>query len=122
MPGRTMVLLAPALVPVASPRAVLAARDAVVIDLRSPGEFALDHLPGASNVPLFDDAQRAIVGTLYARSSPDAALAEARKLVRGHLDMLVREIARLGGDVSGFVPPAVAAALQEARLNGAVSE
>ena len=35
---------------------------------------------------------------------------------------LVREIARLGGDVSGFVPPAVAAALQEARLNGAVSE
>ncbi len=96
MPGRTMVLLAPALVPVASPRAVLAARDAAVIDLRSPGEFALDHLPGASNVPLFDDAQRAIVGTLYARSSPDAALAEARKLVRGHLDLLVREIARLG--------------------------
>ena len=27
-----------------------------------------------------------------------------------------------GGDVSGFVTPAVAAALNEARLNGAVSE
>ena len=35
---------------------------------------------------------------------------------------LVREIARLGGDVSGFVPPAVATALREARRGGAVSE
>ncbi len=31
---------------------------------------------------------------------------------------LVREIARLGGDVSGFVPPAVNAALQEYRRRG----
>ena len=35
---------------------------------------------------------------------------------------LVREIARLGGDVSGFVPPAVATALREARRGNAVSE
>jgi pantetheine-phosphate adenylyltransferase len=35
---------------------------------------------------------------------------------------LVREIARLGGDVSGFVPPAVATALREARRGDAVSE
>ena len=31
---------------------------------------------------------------------------------------LVREIARLGGDVSGFVPPAVATALREVREGG----
>ena len=35
---------------------------------------------------------------------------------------LVREIARLGGDVSGFVTPAVAAALRAARRGDAVSE
>ena len=35
---------------------------------------------------------------------------------------LVREIARLGGDVTGFVPPAVATALREARRGNAVSE
>ena len=35
---------------------------------------------------------------------------------------LVREIARLGGDVSGFVPPAGATALREARRGNAVSE
>ena len=35
---------------------------------------------------------------------------------------LVREIARLGGDVSGFVTPAVAAALRDARRGGAVTK
>lgn len=47
-----------------------------VIDARSPAEFALDHLPGAVNWPVLDDAQRITVGTLYVQSS---AL-EARKL------------------------------------------
>lgn len=36
-----------------------------VADVRSPGEFAVGHIPGAVNIPLFDDAQRAEVGTLY---------------------------------------------------------
>lgn len=34
-------------------------------DVRSPGEFAAGHVPGAVNIPLFDDAERAEVGTLY---------------------------------------------------------
>lgn len=36
-----------------------------VIDVRSPGEFACGHIPGAVNIPLFDDSQRAEVGTIY---------------------------------------------------------
>jgi tRNA 2-selenouridine synthase len=36
-----------------------------VIDVRSPGEYACGHIPGAVNIPLFDDSQRAEVGTLY---------------------------------------------------------
>ncbi|MGQ9725132.1 MAG: tRNA 2-selenouridine(34) synthase MnmH [Tepidimonas sp.] len=36
-----------------------------LIDARSPAEFALDHLPGAINLPVLDDEQRRIVGTLY---------------------------------------------------------
>lgn len=103
-----MTLLAPGLVPTVEPRAALAAAGAVVIDLRSPGEFAEDHLPGAHNVPLFDDAQRAIVGTLYARESPDAALAEARRLVRSHIEGLVADVAR----IARWSPPAVDLAAQ----------
>jgi tRNA 2-selenouridine synthase len=36
-----------------------------IIDVRSPGEFALGHIPGAVNVPLFDDDERAEIGTTY---------------------------------------------------------
>ena len=43
------------------------------VDLRSPAEFAHDHLPGAISVPLFDDAQRAVVGTLYHQDSQESA-------------------------------------------------
>lgn len=46
----------------------LAAFDAV-IDVRSPSEFAQDHLPGAINLPVLDDAERAAVGTEYVQGS-----------------------------------------------------
>ncbi|HEU4853162.1 MAG TPA: tRNA 2-selenouridine(34) synthase MnmH [Telluria sp.] len=36
-----------------------------IIDVRSPSEFALDHLPGAVNYPVLSDAERERVGTLY---------------------------------------------------------
>ncbi len=36
-----------------------------VVDVRSPGEYAVGHIPGAVNIPLFDDDQRAEVGTIY---------------------------------------------------------
>lgn len=41
-----------------------------VIDVRSPAEFAEDHLPGAINLPVLDDAERARVGTIYKQQSP----------------------------------------------------
>lgn len=36
-----------------------------IIDARSPGEFAEDHLPGAINCPVLNDEERVRVGTLY---------------------------------------------------------
>jgi tRNA 2-selenouridine synthase len=47
-----------------------------IVDVRSPAEFALDHVPGAVNCPVLDDEERARVGTMYARHSPF----EAKKL------------------------------------------
>ena len=41
------------------------ARFDLLIDARSPGEFAEDHLPGAVNLPVLSDAERAEVGTIY---------------------------------------------------------
>ncbi len=48
-----------------------AARDGfdAIIDVRSPAEFALDHIPAAINLPVLDDVQRAAVGTEYVQGS-----------------------------------------------------
>jgi tRNA 2-selenouridine synthase len=48
--------------------ASLAGFDAI-IDVRSPSEFAEDHAPGAINLPVLTDDQRAIVGTIYVQES-----------------------------------------------------
>jgi tRNA 2-selenouridine synthase len=45
------------------------ARFADIIDVRSPGEFALDHVPGAINLPVLTDAERVEVGTIYVQQS-----------------------------------------------------
>ncbi|MBT8460533.1 MAG: tRNA 2-selenouridine(34) synthase MnmH [Boseongicola sp.] len=41
-----------------------------IIDVRSPSEFAEDHLPGAISLPVLSDNERAEVGTIYTRVSP----------------------------------------------------
>ncbi len=40
-----------------------------ILDVRSPSEWAEDHVPGAVNLPVLDDAERARVGTIYTRES-----------------------------------------------------
>ena len=63
-----------------------------LLDARSPAEFAEDHLPGAINVPVLDDAERALVGTVYKqRSAFDAKRAGAPLVARNiatHVEML----------------------------------
>ena len=41
-----------------------------VIDVRSPAEYAEDHFPGAINLPVLDNEERARVGTIYVQQSP----------------------------------------------------
>lgn len=48
---------------------LLHAHDAV-IDVRSPAEFAEDHVPGAINLPVLNNEERARVGTVYVQQSP----------------------------------------------------
>jgi tRNA 2-selenouridine synthase len=41
-----------------------------IIDVRSPAEWAEDHIPGAISLPVLSNAERAIVGTIYKQESP----------------------------------------------------
>ncbi|MFN3971197.1 MAG: tRNA 2-selenouridine(34) synthase MnmH [Gemmobacter sp.] len=44
-----------------------------IIDVRAPSEYAADHLPGAINLPVLSDEERARVGTIYKQVSPFSA-------------------------------------------------
>jgi tRNA 2-selenouridine synthase len=82
-------------------REALARFDAV-IDVRSPSEFAEDHVPEAINLPVLDDDERALIGTIYVQRSRF----EARRLGAA---IVARNIAsHLDNDLSarppGFAP------------------
>lgn len=66
-----------------------------VIDVRSPAEFAEDHVPGAINLPALNNEERAQIGTLYAKVSPfDARKTGAALVARNvatHLETALRD-------------------------------
>ena len=61
-----------------------------IIDVRSPAEFALDHIPGAVNYPVLSNEERITIGTLYKQESPFAAkklgAALVSKNIANHLE------------------------------------
>jgi tRNA 2-selenouridine synthase len=68
----------------------LSAFDAVV-DARSESEFAEDHLPGALNWPVLNDAERALVGTEYKQVSAFDARKRGAALVAANIARHVRQ-------------------------------
>ena len=85
----------------------------VVIDVRSPSEFAEDHIPGAINLPVLDDAERAEIGTIYVQQSKFLArrigAAKVARNIAAHLDGALKD--RDGG----FRPLSIAGAAVNAR-------
>jgi tRNA 2-selenouridine synthase len=61
----------------------------VVLDIRTPAEFADGHLPGAISFPLFSDEERVVVGTLYKQQGKDTAVLKGLELVGPKLKKFV---------------------------------
>jgi tRNA 2-selenouridine synthase len=55
--------------------------DRILIDVRSPAEYAHAHIPTAQCLPLFNDVERAKVGTAYKQISPEHALIKGLEFV-----------------------------------------
>jgi len=70
----------------------------LIIDVRSPAEFALDHIPGAVNYPVLNNEERAQIGTLYKQVSPFAAkklgAALVSKNIAEHIESHLLELPR----------------------------
>ena len=52
-----------------------------IVDVRSPGEFEQGHVPGAVNLPLFSNEERAQVGTVYKQQGRQLAVQLGLELV-----------------------------------------
>jgi tRNA 2-selenouridine synthase len=73
-----------------------------IIDVRSPSEFAEDHVPGAISMPVLSDAERAQVGTIYVQESPFKARKIGAALVARNAAQHIEE--RLMGHDGGWRP------------------
>jgi tRNA 2-selenouridine synthase len=68
-----------------------------VVDVRSPSEYKQGHIPGAVNIPLFDDQERAEVGTTYRQVNKEAAVYAGLEIAGKKLVLLVKEGERVAG-------------------------
>jgi tRNA 2-selenouridine synthase len=56
-----------------------------MIDVRAPVEYLQGHLPGAVNLPLLNNDERALIGTTYKEQGHDAAVALGYQIISGEL-------------------------------------
>jgi tRNA 2-selenouridine synthase len=52
-----------------------------MLDVRAPKEFCQGHIPGAVNLPLFTDEERAVIGKRYSQVGKDEALLKGLEIV-----------------------------------------
>ncbi len=69
-----------------------------IIDVRSPKEFQEGSLPGAINIPIFDNEQRCLVGTIYRQGGRDVAIDTGFDLVESRLSELLAGFAPFRGE------------------------
>lgn len=63
-----------------------------VVDVRTPAEYEKGHIPGAINIPLFSNEERAIVGTIYKQQSRQAAIDKGLELVGPKLKSIIESV------------------------------
>lgn len=74
----------------------------VLIDVRSPSEYEDATIPGSLNIPLFDDAERAEIGTIYKQVSVQAAKERGLEIVSAKLPAFIRAFAEIPGKKAVF--------------------
>ena len=60
-----------------------------LIDVRSPSEYYKGHMPNSINIPLFDNDERSIIGTIYKKYGREKAVIEGLKFVEKKLEFLL---------------------------------
>jgi len=71
--------------------------EGALLDVRTPAEYEKAHIPGAQNLPLFTNEERAIVGTLYKQIGRQPAILKGLELVGPKMKEYVKTAVSLSG-------------------------
>jgi tRNA 2-selenouridine synthase len=74
---------------------LLKKNESVLLDVRSPGEYEIGHIPNAVSFPLFSDIERAKVGTCYKQQNKELAFQMGLKFVGPKMAKFVQSAIRL---------------------------
>ncbi len=74
------------------------AKSYCVVDVRAPVEFEQGHIPGSVNIPLFDNQQRAEIGTLYRKQGRLSSVLKALELVGPKMRSLAASLVEVASD------------------------
>jgi tRNA 2-selenouridine synthase len=66
-----------------------------IIDVRSPKEYEFGHIPGAHNIPLFDNDERAVVGTAYKQIDRNTSIIKGLEIVGPKMKSFAQEAMEL---------------------------
>jgi len=69
-----------------------------IVDVRTPAEFEQGHIPGAHNIPLFSNEERAVVGTLYKKQGKDIATIKGLEFVGPNMADFAKRAKKLAVD------------------------
>lgn len=67
----------------------------ILIDVRSPKEYKAETIPGAINIPIFDNDERELVGTTYVQQDPELAKKIGLEAAAARLPDIYEQIAEL---------------------------
>ena len=74
---------------------IAARAERVLLDVRTPAEYAAGHIPCARNLPLLSDAERAEVGTLYKQAGPEPAFLKGLEFAGRRMRQYVEDAIQL---------------------------
>ncbi|WP_128425726.1 tRNA 2-selenouridine(34) synthase MnmH [Gudongella oleilytica] len=81
----------------------LSSGEYILIDVRTPLEYKEETIPGAINIPIFTNEERAEIGTAYAQESVDKAKMLGIEAVSKRLPQMFQELLQISKDYPHMV-------------------